>query len=266
MQMIVLSIHLVVCVCLIGLVLMQRSEGGALGMGGGSGALMSGRGAADALARMTQVAGGFFIVTSLLLTVISGAASHQTGSVFDSTPVTAPAPVVPTPTPSAPVQPARPDPTQSSAPQAVPATHLASALTPGPATAEAATFHAPPPAVTGLRAVPLQAHTATTQPASVSAAPAGRTTTTAHTTVPAPAATNSAPITLAHTPPRTGAATTQTASTSGQATHPATHQLILPGSPGSVALTNSADQALPESSDPATSLQPVRRERAGPDQ
>ena len=35
MQMIVLSIHLVVCIALIGLVLLQRSEGGALGMGGG---------------------------------------------------------------------------------------------------------------------------------------------------------------------------------------------------------------------------------------
>lgn len=46
MQMIILSIHLLVSVCLIGLVLLQRSEGGALGIGGGGGgALMSGRGA-----------------------------------------------------------------------------------------------------------------------------------------------------------------------------------------------------------------------------
>ena len=50
--MVVLTIHLLVCICLIGLVLLQRSEGGALGMGGGGGgALMSGRGAADALAQ-----------------------------------------------------------------------------------------------------------------------------------------------------------------------------------------------------------------------
>ncbi|UPT61101.1 MAG: preprotein translocase subunit SecG [Hyphomonadaceae bacterium JAD_PAG50586_4] len=60
MEVVVLSIHLLVCICLIGLVLLQRSEGGALGMGGGGGgSLMSGRGAADALAKMTQVAGGF---------------------------------------------------------------------------------------------------------------------------------------------------------------------------------------------------------------
>jgi preprotein translocase subunit SecG len=49
MEIVVLIIHLVVCMCLIGLVLLQRSEGGALGMGGGgASALMSGRGAADA--------------------------------------------------------------------------------------------------------------------------------------------------------------------------------------------------------------------------
>jgi CTP synthase len=82
MELIVLSIHLLVCMCLIGLVLLQRSEGGALGMGGGGGgALMSGRGAADALAKMTSVAGGFFIVTSLSLTLISGAASNSHGAI-----------------------------------------------------------------------------------------------------------------------------------------------------------------------------------------
>ena len=83
MQLIILSIHLVVCIALIGLVLLQRSEGGALGMGGGgAGALMSGRGAADALAKMTQVAGFFFIVTSLSLTVLSGAASTEGRSIL----------------------------------------------------------------------------------------------------------------------------------------------------------------------------------------
>ena len=78
MYLVVLAIHVLVCVALIGLVLLQRSEGGALGMGGGSsGALMSGRGAADALARMTQFAGGLFLITSLVLTVIAGAASSS---------------------------------------------------------------------------------------------------------------------------------------------------------------------------------------------
>jgi preprotein translocase subunit SecG len=104
MELIVLSIHLLVCICLIGLVLLQRSEGGALGMGGGGGGgLVSGRGAADALARMTSVAGGFFLVTSLGLTMLSGAANSSEGrSVLDilptqSAPATTPAPVPATP-------------------------------------------------------------------------------------------------------------------------------------------------------------------------
>ncbi|MBC7767859.1 MAG: preprotein translocase subunit SecG, partial [Phycisphaerales bacterium] len=101
MEVVVLSIHLVVCVCLIGLVLLQRSEGGALGMGGGGGAMMSGRGAADALAKMTQVAGGFFLVTSLGLTVLSGAGASNAGSVLDNlTPPARTAPATTAPAPS----------------------------------------------------------------------------------------------------------------------------------------------------------------------
>jgi preprotein translocase subunit SecG len=115
MATVVLIIHLLVCICLIGLVLLQRSEGGALGMGGGGGgALMSGRGAADALAKMTSVAGGFFLATSLVLTVLSGATSSAGTSVFDMLPEqSAPAPVTIPATP-APVAPETPDPTESS--------------------------------------------------------------------------------------------------------------------------------------------------------
>lgn len=86
MAVVVLVLHLVICIGLIALVLLQRSEGGALGMGGGGGgALMSGRGAADALARLTSIAGGVFLATSLGLTLIQGAAQSDTNrSVFDS--------------------------------------------------------------------------------------------------------------------------------------------------------------------------------------
>src|SRR5262245_27938062 len=100
MEIVVLSIHLLVCICLIGLVLLQRSEGGALGMGGGGGSsLMSGRGAADALAKMTSVAGGFFLVTSLSLTVLSGAAANASGgSVLDRIVPQRSAPAAPAPT------------------------------------------------------------------------------------------------------------------------------------------------------------------------
>jgi preprotein translocase subunit SecG len=50
---VILALHLMVAVALVGMVLMQRSEGGALGMGGGSGSMISGRGAANVLVRGT---------------------------------------------------------------------------------------------------------------------------------------------------------------------------------------------------------------------
>ena len=74
MELIVLSIHLLVCMCLIGLVLLQRSEGGALGMGGGGGgSLMTGRGAADASPRYLRRRRFFLALASA--DPISGAAS-----------------------------------------------------------------------------------------------------------------------------------------------------------------------------------------------
>ena len=67
MQNIVLVIHLLLALLLIGAVLLQRSEGGALGMGGG-GNVMSGRGAATALQKATWGLAAAFIITSLTLT------------------------------------------------------------------------------------------------------------------------------------------------------------------------------------------------------
>lgn len=69
---ILLTIHIIVCVCLIGVVLMQRSEGGALGMGGGPTGFMSARGAGDLLTRVTWILGSTFFVLSLALTLLSG--------------------------------------------------------------------------------------------------------------------------------------------------------------------------------------------------
>ncbi len=70
MENIVLIVHLVIAVFLIAVVLLQRSEGGALGIGGGGG-LVSSRGATTALAKVTWALAGAFIVTSLTLTVIA---------------------------------------------------------------------------------------------------------------------------------------------------------------------------------------------------
>jgi len=70
---VILVVHILVSIVLVGVVLLQRSEGGALGVGGGGGGggLMSGRGAAGALVRTTIIFGGIFFVTSLVLTTIS---------------------------------------------------------------------------------------------------------------------------------------------------------------------------------------------------
>lgn len=70
MQNIVLIIHLILSLCLIGIVLMQRSEGGGLGIGGGGGG-NSGRPPAGPLTKVTWVVAIAFIVTSISLVILS---------------------------------------------------------------------------------------------------------------------------------------------------------------------------------------------------
>jgi len=70
MQTVVIVIHLMIVTVLIGSVLLQKSEGGGLGMGGGAG-FMSSRGTANLLTRTTAVLAVGFFVTSLLLSWIA---------------------------------------------------------------------------------------------------------------------------------------------------------------------------------------------------
>lgn len=77
METVLLLIHLIVTLCLIGIVLIQRSEGGGLGMGGGGG-VMTGRQAATAMTKLTWLFGAIFLVNSVVLTVI--AAQNAGGS------------------------------------------------------------------------------------------------------------------------------------------------------------------------------------------
>jgi preprotein translocase subunit SecG len=70
MENVVLIIHLLLALGLIGAVLLQRSEGGGLGIGGGGGA-MTGRGSVTALGKVTWGLAVAFICTSLALTVIA---------------------------------------------------------------------------------------------------------------------------------------------------------------------------------------------------
>ncbi len=68
-----LILQTLVAASLVLVILMQRSEGGGLGVGGSSSGFMTARGAADFLTRATSVLGGAFIVLSILLAAIAGA-------------------------------------------------------------------------------------------------------------------------------------------------------------------------------------------------
>jgi preprotein translocase subunit SecG len=111
MTTIVLIIHLLIALALVGVILLQRSEGGALGIGGGGmGGLMTGRASANLLTRVTAVLAAAFITTSLLLALLAAHRSAPT-SILDqpaqSTPETPPAPTAPA-EPAAPTEPAPP--------------------------------------------------------------------------------------------------------------------------------------------------------------
>jgi preprotein translocase subunit SecG len=71
MQTVVIVIHLMIVTVMIGTVLLQKSEGGGLGMGGGAG-FMSSRGTANLLTRTTAVLAFLFFVTSLGLSWYAG--------------------------------------------------------------------------------------------------------------------------------------------------------------------------------------------------
>ncbi len=82
MENVVLTVHLILALLLIGVVLLQRSEGGALGMGGGGGGSMSARGAGTAMTKLTWLLAACFIVTSITLTILA-TRGGQSGSVVD---------------------------------------------------------------------------------------------------------------------------------------------------------------------------------------
>ncbi len=162
MTAILLVAQIIVVVAMIGTILLQRSEGGALGLGGGGGVsgLMSGRGAANALSRSTVFLGAAFIAISLALAMIAKANSHGGSSILLQQnqsngqlppgqiplPTGAPkpvgsAPATPAPT-TAPIVPAVPVPAQQAPAQpAAPASGSAPAPSSTPAPAPAGAGH-----------------------------------------------------------------------------------------------------------------------------
>ena len=95
MENIILVIHLILALGLIGIVLLQRSEGGGLGMGSSGGGAMTGRQAATALGKVTWAFAIGFFITSISLVVIAQQNSLSS-SVLDTAPLDAPAaPAIP---------------------------------------------------------------------------------------------------------------------------------------------------------------------------
>lgn len=119
MSTVLLVIHLMVAAALVGAVLLQRSEGGALGIGGGGGGgFMTGRGTANLLTRVTAVLAVAFFATSILLTILarqSSAPPSLLESLGSSQPQgqgqTQPGPLLPSP--QVPAQPSGPQAPQS---------------------------------------------------------------------------------------------------------------------------------------------------------
>ena len=105
MLQVVLVIHLMIAVALIAVVLMQKSEGGALGIGGGGMSnFMTGRGTANVLTRTTAILAACFMLTSVLLVVLPRLGTQAPSIIPEST-TTLPLPL---PTPTAPAAPAKP--------------------------------------------------------------------------------------------------------------------------------------------------------------
>ena len=88
MATVILVIHLMIAAAMVGVVLMQKSEGGALGIGGsgggggGGGGFLTGRGQANLLTRVTAGLAMAFFATSIALTVL-GQRTNTDESIFD---------------------------------------------------------------------------------------------------------------------------------------------------------------------------------------
>jgi preprotein translocase subunit SecG len=116
MTTVLLIIHLFVTLALIGVVLIQRSEGGGLGIGSsqGMGAFMSGRGTANLLTRTTAILATLFMGLSLLLALLNHGTGGVAGSLLENpAPASAPGPggtlpASPAPTSEAPAPPPAP--------------------------------------------------------------------------------------------------------------------------------------------------------------
>jgi preprotein translocase subunit SecG len=126
MIVLLLLVHVFIALALIGVILLQKSEGGALGMGGGGmSGFMTGRSTANLLTRTTAILAAAFMLTSILLVVLSNRVQTP-HSILESAPSGPPGqgtpliPAVPTPpgqgSPLLPAEPASPPPAAPAVP------------------------------------------------------------------------------------------------------------------------------------------------------
>jgi preprotein translocase subunit SecG len=114
MIILLLAVHILVAISLVGVVLLQKSEGGALGMGGGGmSGFMTGRSTSNLLTRATAILAATFMTTSVLLVVLHNRERAPRSILEQGAPATPAAPAVPTapqpaPTPAEPPPPSAP--------------------------------------------------------------------------------------------------------------------------------------------------------------
>ena len=96
MQTVVIVIHLMLVLAMIGLVLLQKSEGGGLGIGS-SGGFMSSRGTTNVLTRTTAILAACFFATSLILSVLAGMQRNPSSILRSGTPAGPMVPGAPAP-------------------------------------------------------------------------------------------------------------------------------------------------------------------------
>lgn len=110
MTTILLVIHLLIALALVGVVLLQRSEGGALGGLGGTtmGGMMSGRGTANLLTRTTAVLAAAFMAMSLVLAIMASGSRAPTSILDGPNPFETTAPDTPQEAPAEPAAPLSP--------------------------------------------------------------------------------------------------------------------------------------------------------------
>jgi len=128
MLLILLVIHILVAFALVGVVMLQKSEGGALGIGGGGmSGFMTGRSTANLLTRATAILAATFFATSVLLVVMHNRARAPVSIIDQTLPVAPSGPTVPmAPTgPAAPAPVARPKPAPATPAPTTPSVPLA---------------------------------------------------------------------------------------------------------------------------------------------